>query len=195
MQSELKSFMAERVKLQIATCRDGAEAALVRAMLEGHGIHAHVAGEHHASMLGGLGGVLVPLHVWVDAEDAEPAAELIRAMREDEVDVEPGEVDPEVDDELDAAADPREAIDARRKTGIVLLLSCVVTLGTGHVYAGAWVRGLVLAAIEIYGFSVVGQDAQLGFALIAGAVVVDAVGATLRVRRLRERVPRARLLS
>ncbi len=191
--------MAQPVKLRIATCRDGAEAALVRAMLEGHGIHAHVAGEHHASMLGGLGGVMIPLHVWVDAEDAEPAAELIRSMREDEVEAEPGEVDhevdPEIDDELDAAEDPREAIDARRKTGIVLLLSCVVTLGTGHMYAGAWLRGLALAAVEVYGFTVVSGEPRLGFALIAGAVVVDAIGATIRVRQGRERVPQARLLS
>lgn len=188
--------MAERVKLRVATCRDGAEAALVRAILRGHGIHAHVAGEHHASMMGGLAGALVPLHVWVDAEDAEPAAELIRSMREDEVEAEPTELDPELDGDLEDAVDPRRAIEVRRQTGIVLLLSCVVTLGTGHVYAGAWARGLVLAAIEIYGFTVVSEDPRLGFVLIAGAVVLDAIGATLRVRqRDADPVPRARLLT
>jgi hypothetical protein len=190
--------MADRVKLRVATARDGAEAALIRALLDGHGIHAHVAGEHHASMLGGLAGAMIPLHVWVDAEDAEPAAELIRSMRDDEV--EPGEVDdqdeldPELDDDLEDAVDPRLAIEARKRTGIVLLLSCVVTFGTGHLYAGAWPRAVVLAALEGYGFYRLGDAPTLGFAMIASAVVLDAVGAMVLVRR-DPALPRARLVA
>ncbi len=191
--------MAERVKLRVATCRDGAEAALVRALLEGHDIPVHVAGEHHAMMLGGLAGPMIPLHVWVDAEDAEPAAELIRAMREDvvvfsEPDDAAPDLDPDLDGDLDDAVDPRRAIDHRRRTGIVLLLSCVVTFGTGHLYAGSWPRAVALAAVELYGLSIVRAQPALGFALIAGAVVVDAIGATLLVRR-DPALPRARLVS
>jgi len=190
--------MADRVKLQVATCRDGAEAALIRALLDGHGIHAHVAGEHHASMLGGLAGPLIPLHVWVDAEDAEPAAELIRSMRDDEFvpdeDDQLDALDAELDGELEDAVDPRRAIEQRKRTGIVLLLSCVVTFGTGHLYVGAWPRAFALAGLEAYGFYRLADAPTLGVAMIAGAVVLDVVGAMLHVRR-DPPLPRARLVA
>jgi hypothetical protein len=55
-----------------------AEAALLRAAFDAHDIHVVINAEHHASVLGGLGGAFVPLHIMVDEADAEEAAALPR---------------------------------------------------------------------------------------------------------------------
>lgn len=188
--------MVDRQKVRVATCRDQGEAALIRALLGGHGIHVHIASEHHAAMFGVVAGGLTPMHVWVDGEDAEPAAELIRAMREDVVEPDADfedALDDELDGELDDAADPRRAMERRRRTGVALLLSCVVTFGTGHLYAGALPRAIALCALEMFGWSQVATTPPLGLALVVGAVVLDAIGSTMLVRR-DTTLPRARVV-
>lgn len=176
----------EPARVRIASCADNAEASLIRALLAGHGIAAIVTGEHHASMLGGLGNVMLSLDVWVDREDAEQGSALIYAMRDGADQLE--------DDEEEANVD--WGIEMRRRTGVVLLLSCVITFGTGHLYARAYVRALVLAGLEIAGFGQVSDgDATLGALMVAVAVVTDAIGATRLVRaQVREsQMPAARL--
>jgi hypothetical protein len=185
----------EPARIRIASCADNAEAALIRSLLAGHGIHAHVSGENHASMLGGLGGVMLSLHVWVDREDAETASALIRSIRggADEIE-EPPAID---DDGEDEGATVHWGVELRRRTGVVLLLSCVITFGTGHLYARAWVRAVALAALEIAGFGQLSDgDPTLGAAMVVIAVVVDAVGAMVRVRaQVRaSQLPQARIL-
>ena len=180
----------EPAKVRVARCRDNAEAALVRALLGAHEIDVVISGEHHAAMLGGLAGPFLSLDVWVDREEAERATELIQQMREGV------ELEPDDRDDADDTGPVRHwGIEQRRRTGVVLLLSCVVTFGTGHCYAGAWLRGALLAAVEVVGFTQVPLHPALGASLIVIAVATDLVGALLLVRRsiAESRLPSARL--
>lgn len=68
-------------RVRIGTCGGPAEAALVRAALDAHDIPVLINAEQHASMLGGLGGAFVPLHIYVDEADATEAAALLRDLR------------------------------------------------------------------------------------------------------------------
>ena len=172
-------------RVRIGTCSGPAEAALVRAMLTAHDIPVLIGGEHHAGMLGGLGGAFVSLDIWVAREDAEDAAALLRELRT------PGEGEA-TDDDSDAADDEADAVadvvpverrvDQRRRTGLVLLLACCVTFGTGHLYTRAWMRGIALAALEVVGLFQIGRAPVVGAVLVMLAIVTDAVGAITRVR-------------
>jgi hypothetical protein len=51
-------------------------------MFAARGIHAVVGAEHHASLLGPLGGGFLSLDIWVATEDAEDAGALLRDLRE-----------------------------------------------------------------------------------------------------------------
>jgi hypothetical protein len=191
--------MADRVC--IGSCVDPADAAVVRAMLSGHGIAAVVTGEQHANLLGGLGGPLISLDIWVAAEDAEEADQLLREFRA-------GHGDDDSDADADDAAERDEhaagessasSIDARigrrKGTGIVLLLGMCVTFGTAHMYARAWMRGISLAALEVVGLFQLAHSPAQGAALVSAAIITDVVGAILRVRAdtALVRLPAARL--
>ena len=69
-------------RVRIGTCHNPADASLVRLMLSAHDIESVVSGEQHANLLGGLGGGLIQLDIWVAADDAEQASELLRELRE-----------------------------------------------------------------------------------------------------------------
>ena len=69
-------------RARIGTCSGLADAALVRSALEAHDIPVVINAEQHASMLGGIGGAFVPLHIYVDSERADEAAALLRDLRE-----------------------------------------------------------------------------------------------------------------
>jgi hypothetical protein len=123
-------------RVQIGTCSGPAEAALVRAAFGAHGIHVLINAEHHASMLGGLGGSFVPLHIYVDRDDAEEASALLADLRardheitEDDLpegmELEAG--DDASDDEIDAAMHARAV---RRQRIVVMVL---MVLGVGAV--------------------------------------------------------------
>src|SRR6185436_2096963 len=145
----------------------------------------------------------------VDEADAEEAAALLHDLRtrevagEDEPDEEDDQddlTDPErlIDDELAAASSAALSIEARvdrrRRTGIALLLACCVTFGTGHMFSRAWLRGVMLAGLEVFAFTRLGVAPLQGALLCAAAVVTDAVGSVMRVRRGgRPTVPRAQL--
>lgn len=162
-------------------------------MLSARGIPAVVGGEHHANLLGGLGGSFISLDIWVDADDAEAAAALLRDFRGAAEPDEPSEPDG-VDDDDDDDGEIEQRINRRRDTGIALLLACFITLGTAHLFARMWLRGLALAALEIYGFTRVAHDPKLGGALVGGAILTDAIGAVWRIRTAgRSRLPRARV--
>jgi hypothetical protein len=188
-------------------------------MFAAHGIPAVVGAEHHAGMLGGLGGGLLSLDIWVDGEDQEEAVALLRDFRERE-DSDDGDGDDDAfDGETDAAA--RDAADAagdaagtfgakadrgpsaadsvqlrtelRRRTGIVLLLGCFLTFGTAHMFTRAWGRGIMLAGLEIFGFVYVGVSHEAGF-VVMGAILADLIGALWRVRTApRSALPEARV--
>lgn len=168
----------EPARVRVARCRDNAEAMMIRSLCEAHEIEVVISGEHHASMMGGLAGPALSLDVWVDREDAEQAAALIAQMRDGDDVAEP---DAEDDDEDDG---PHWGIELRRRTAIVLLLSFVITFGAGHLYARHPLRAVILAAIEILGFFQVSRgNPHTGAALIALAVLIDAVGGIRLVRR------------
>lgn len=165
---------------------------MVRAILDAHDIDVVIAGEHNASMLVGLAGSYVSLDVYVDSEDGERAAELIRSLREGE-----GVDEPPDDEDQAEGPDPHVAIETRKRTGAAVLLALCVTFGTAHLYTRAWMRGITLAAIELVGFRQVMDNPPLGAAMIGGAIGFDLVGALVRVRRgrrpARPHVPVARL--
>jgi hypothetical protein len=172
-------LLMEPSRVRVATCRDTAEAALVRSLLDGHGIAAVVAGEHHASMLGGLAGPAIALDVWVDRGDAERAAALIASLRDE------GEIEPvgEEEEDADEVAGPHWELELRKRTGAAVLLALVLTFGTAHLYAGAWGWAIGLAAIELIGLTRLDDDRALGAAMVAAAILVDLIGAVIRVRR------------
>jgi hypothetical protein len=172
-------------RVRVATCHDPAEAALVRSMLSAHGVEVVIAGEHHAGMLGMLGGQVIAMDVWVAREDAEEATGLIRELREGAAEPLPDDDDGEGDAIVASANDTHQQIEHRRGVGIALLLACCVTFGTAHMYTRAWLRGITLAAIEIVSFAQLGANPPLGAALFFGAIVTDATGAIIRVRRSR----------
>jgi hypothetical protein len=183
----------EPARVRVATAANPSEAAMIRSLLAAHEIHAVVSGETHANMLGGLAGPLISLDVWVDREDAEQAAELIAGLRSGE-DIE-APPDDDDDDEEERGPHVDWDIERRKRTGVVLLLSCVLTFGTGHMYARAWFRGITLAAIELVGIRQAAADSR-AIALIVGAILFDLIGAMILVRRqIRDQqLPRAKVL-
>lgn len=169
-------------------------------MFEAHGIHVVIGAEQHAGMLGGLGGAFVSLDIWVDGDDAEEAAELLQAMRDSEP---PAADEDEGEDEAQGEQEEEEPddlaiearVDRRRRTGIALLLSCCITFGTGHMFSRAWLRGLMLAGLELFAFSLIGHyhTRVQGAILFAAVVLTDMIGSIVRVRRAAPRIPRARI--
>lgn len=185
-------------RVRIGTCHDPADASVVRSMLAAHDIESVVSGEQHANLLGGLGGALISLDIWVAAEDAEQASELLRELRE-------GTHDDLPDDSADDGDDAGEAvlgasrssiettIEKRRHLGVVLLLAFCVTFGTAHMYMRAWAIGFVLAATQLAALAQLRDHQTLGIGVLVACIVVDAVGAILRVRAIgRVTLPAAR---
>jgi hypothetical protein len=194
-------------RVRIGTCSGPADAALVRSVFEAHGIHVVIGAEHHAGMLGGLGGGFLSLDIIVAEADAEQAVALLQDIREgdheasddiaDEPD--PGPSDPERDEQADAdgvwgtypekpiedlpgAAAVAPASDHRRRTAVALFLGLVVSFGTAHMFTGAWLRGITLAGIEVLGITYLGTAPDLAVALMFGARIADAAGAVWRIR-------------
>jgi len=184
----------EPARIRVATCCTSGEAALVRSILAAHEIPVAMSSEHHATLLGGFGGGLVSIDVWVGVEHAEAAAELLRQLREGTDALAPAEDD----DADDCNGDTRgvgQELEARRATLSVLLFSLCLTFGLGHAYAGAYRHAFALAAIEVVGILQLFHNPVLGGAMIGSAVVTDAIGAMVRVRRdaAAQRLPRARI--
>jgi hypothetical protein len=189
-------------RVRVATCSGPAEAALVRAAFEAHGIPLLINAEHHANMLAGLGGAFVPLHVYVAEDDAEQAAALMQELRaestaDDGSESTDDDGEPADDDESNdaiGAATVGERVERRRKTGVVMLLALCVTFGTAHLYAGATLRAIILAAVEALGIRmVVVGDQRLGALLVASCMALDLVGALWRVRAREPAIPPARI--
>lgn len=193
-------------RVRIGTAADPADAALIRSVFAARGLGVVIGAEHHASLLGPIGGAFLSLDIWVAAEDAEEAAALLRDLREgapadgSEADAAPpdGEAGtatpPDDDDDGDGELEHERRIRAeqRRRAGVAILLGCFLTFGTAHIVTGAWARGLVLAAIEIVGIRFLVNGEKFGTALILAAVLTDLIGALWRLR-LRRTLPTARI--
>ena len=176
-------------RVRIGTCANPADAAFVRSMFAARGIAVVIAAEHHASLLGAIGSGFLSLDIWVAAEDAEDAAALLRDQREsDESDAGAAATDGASDSDPADACDTDDDFDIqayterRRRTGLAILLACFVTFGTGHMVTGAWLRGVVLAAIETIGIRLLVHGNRIGSALIVATVAADLIGALWRLR-------------
>lgn len=197
-------------RVRIGTCANPADAALIRSVFAARGVGVVIGAEHHASLLGPIGGSFLSLDIWVARDEAEEAAALLRDLREggpgedeaggalDEAAEagaepaspdEPGEPDDD-DGELDHERKVRT--EQRRRAGLAILLGCFVTFGTAHMATGAWARGLVLAAIEVIGIRYLVLGDHSGTAIILAAVTADLIGAMWRLRRQRT-LPAARV--
>lgn len=200
--------------MRIGTCAGPADAALVRSAFAAHDIPVQIGHENFANVLGGLGGSFVSLDIFVSEDDADEAAALLADLRAGDHEADPD--DPEVEDiDADAHADaagvwssaaeagddlPGAAVvlttDRRRKTAIALLLAFCISFGTAHMYTRAWLRGMVLAGVEVLGFMHLGSGSKLGVPLVMGAVIVDAIGAVWRAwKRPMAQLPPARVHS
>jgi hypothetical protein len=70
----------------------------------------------------------------------------------------------------------------RRRTGAVLLLSVLAGFGTAHMSTGAWVRGAVIAVVNVVGIVYASTGRMhVGGWLLFGARFADMVGALWRV--------------
>ena len=190
--------------MRIGTCSGPADAALVRSMFSAHGIDVVVGAENHAGMLAGLGGGFLSLDIWVDEEVSDEATALLRDLRERDDGSAPA-ID-EDDDEYDGdetgeswreapIATVHQRVDQRRRTAVALILGCCITFGTAHMFTGAWLRGVALAAVELVGILQAGAGHALGGVAAVAAVLVDLVGALRRIRARRTTLPVARLRS
>jgi hypothetical protein len=199
-------------RVRIGTCANPADAALIRSVFAARGIGVVIGAEHHASLLGPIGGSFLSLDIWVASDDAEEAAALLRDLREgghadDEAEGETAETEGETDGETGAEAAAPDGPDEddgelehewkvrteqRRRAGLAILLGCFVTFGTAHMVSGAWARGLVLAAIEVAGIRYLALGDRFGTAIILAAVIADLTGALWRLRAQRT-LPTARI--
>lgn len=181
-------------RVRIGTCANPADAALVRSMFAARGIGVVIGAEHHASLLGPIGGSFLSLDIWVASDDAEDAAALLRDLREGG----PAEADagteaaPPDEDDAELEHERKVRTEQRQRAGLAILLGCFVTFGTAHMVTGAWVRGLVLAAIEVVGIRYLVHGEKLGTAIILAAVIADLTGALWRLRG-QQTLPTARV--
>ena len=190
-------------RVRIGTCASPADAALIRSVFAARGVGVVIGAEHHASLLGPIGGSFLSLVIWVASDVAEDAVALLRDVREggpapddadcaaDEADAEAAPPD-EPDDDGELEQERRVRIEQRRRAGLAILLGCFVTFGTAHMVTGAWARGLVLAAIEVVGVRYLVLGDRSGTAIILAAVIADLTGAMWRLRR-RRTLPTARI--
>ena len=194
-------------RVRIGTCSNPADAALVRSVFAAHEIGVVIGAEHHASLLGPLGGAFLSLDIWVAEQDAEEAWALLHDLRERGAGTAPDADDGEDDDrevaggcavQPAASSAPGESLrwrlDCRRRTLAVLLLGSFLTFGTAHLFARAWLRGIALAGLEILGFRYLAAGNALGRLMVTSAIVCDLVGAVWRVRATpRTQLPAARI--
>jgi hypothetical protein len=193
-------YDAPMSRVKIGTCAGPADAALVRAMFAAHDLPVVIGGEQHASMMGGLAGAFVSLDILVDDADADEATALLEDLRRSEPAEPDADDSDDDDDDLDARPEPagmlsiEARVDRRRRTGIALLLGFCVTFGTAHMFTRAWLRGVLLGGLEIFAFTRLMRAPLEGALLCAAAILTDAIGAVVRVRRApAPGLPRARL--
>ncbi len=197
--------MTESSRVRIATCRDSAEAAVIRAALSGNDIHVFINGENAAPMFG-LGASAVSLDVWVDRDEVEDALALIRELREggdgqladDEI---PADDTAERDEELTddgaivaPADDTLARLGKRKRIVLAVLVGLFMGHGTAHMSTRAWKRGLVLAASQIAGWVQLAKgNLRLGFALMLATMAMDLVGALMEITQTSTNLPVAKL--
>jgi hypothetical protein len=189
----------------VATCRDSAEAALVRAVLTGHDIPVYISGENHAAMVG-MGAAAITQAVYVPRDHAEQARALIEEMREggeaqladDEVPADDtAEREELVTDDgalVEPATDTLTRLGKRKRVGLAVLVGLSLGHGTAHMSTRAWKRGFVLALSQVAGWwTMAAGDLKLGTAVVLTTMGMDIVGAIAHIVQTDSPLPRARL--
>lgn len=178
----------------LSTAANQTEAGALRSYLEAYGIHAHVQGEHHSSLLGPLGAFAIELRILVPAQSLDEARELMRAFYEAEpVGDELEEVEAFAEaDEVENLAPSRVRATSPTTAGALALFP---GFGLGHVVTGAAARGFGLMALEVVGIAwIAGGDLTRGVAAVIAAIALDFIGAMRRARdQNRALMPTARL--
>ncbi len=201
-------------RVRIGTCANPAEATFIRSMFAARGMPVVIGAEHHASLLPVLGGGFLSLDIWVAGADAEDASALLRDLRaggEDDSGAQThdaagpdddgtlamtasagdgdsagaGDSAGPDDDDDDALVRHAQSRSERHRPILALLLGAFVTFGTAHLVSGAWMRGVILAAIEFTGILRATTGRPLGRSLILAAIAADLVGALWRLRAAR----------
>jgi hypothetical protein len=168
-------------RVRIGTCSGPPEVALIRSVFSAHGIRVAIGAEEHANMLGGLGGGFLRLDISVDEADAEEAVALLADIRDGEH-AAPIENAADDDEPYERATDPTAIlIDRRRRTIVALLLAFCISLGTAHMFTRAWLRGVLLAGLELLGLAWMSVGSMAGVLLVAAAILGDAIGAVSRI--------------
>ena len=155
----------------VVVSHDANEAALLKGLLEDHGLVVATPGLEHRSMLG-MAGSFVKIPIKVPRRDLAEAEALLEALNEG------GDEDEDEDEDEDDI--PEEAPRRRR---IAIFVACVLTFGCGHFYVRQNVAGLVLALIELSAMVVLCGGEPLAAALLAGCVLADIVGSFAGVSR------------
>jgi len=163
---------------------------MLRSLFGAHDVPVTIGGEQHAAMMGGLGS-FISLDIWVAAEHADRARELLLEIQSAPA----TSAADDDDDHDDDCSDIALRLERRKRTGVAIALALVVTLGTAHLSVGALKRAIALAAIEIFGFyELAAVGAWPGVVLVAGAILYDAIGAVMILnKRFAQRIPPARL--
>ena len=193
--------------VHLTTASSQSEAGALRAYLDAHGVHVHVQGEHHSSLLGPLGSFAIELRLLVPQRDLDHARELLAAFYAAEPldeDADVGELEPhsEYDSEPDSEDDDagEELVSSRRPSVSptrAAALAIIPGFGLGHFLTGATGRGFALMTLEALGIAwIVSGDLTRGLAAALFAVALDLFGATRRAHaQARPAMPEARLRS
>jgi hypothetical protein len=178
----------------VSTPGDTIEAQLLRAYLEDHGVFVHLQGEHHRSLLG-MVGTFVDVRLLVPAAQAELARSLLERYANETPPEDPAEFrgpfrdEDDAGDEDDRADDWRRDAEIARRIRAARMTALLLPLGAGHLSAGAWARGLVLAAVAIGGVAAAVSRHPVFALLLPIAVAMDwiCVARVVEARAQRQR--------
>lgn len=134
-------------RVSIGTCVGPGDVALVKAAFDAHQIPVLINAEHHANMLGGLGGVLTPLHILVDDARAEEAAALLQDIRAKNHDLTTdAEREADAADDRELAAISADRSERRRRHGTVLVVVLAGAVATPYVIGNPLLSALLVVA-------------------------------------------------
>jgi hypothetical protein len=178
----MNDAQVDRGELVILTgCADLTEASLLRAFLASAGMDCFVQGEHHAGMMPGPYGAEAQVNVLVGEAELEKAEKLLELFRAGTPAVAEDGEDAAIQDESPEDSRPRYD----RRAGVAVVLAVALSLGTGHFYARAWKRGLLILIAELAAFGLMAADHPAGGWLLAAAYFGDLFGAPILIMRRR----------